>query len=258
MKLQFPIFSRGLASSKRIHSVVVLLALLVPCIPVIAAFSTGGYSTAIYPQVVCFMKDPDAAYYSFSLILAIINGIGVPLLIISFLTAIKVHLSCLQCVALSIFGFQHNLIRRRTSNLATSLPTTELKILILLCYFILLASVIQAATTVIARNTDNFYAAFVNYFACEASGTSPKCDAAKVALDALTVPGLWITAHVLLGAFPAAHLLFVVNFGEVKQKCLYCVKDKVCCIGKNNAQYGITGTNVPLHNKAVEQYCVSV
>ena len=100
---------------------------------------------------------------------------------------------------------------------------------------------IQAATTVIARNTDNVYAAFVNYFACEASGTSPKCDAAKVALDALTVPGLWITVYILLGAFPAIYLLYVVNFGEVKQKCLYCVKDKMGRIGKND--YGCTITS---------------
>ena len=107
MKLQFPSFSlsRGLASSKMIHFIVVLLAVLVPCIPVIAAFSTGGYSTAIYPQVACFMKDSDAAYYSFSLMLAIINGIGVPLLIISFLTAIKVYLTCLQHIAISCLLF---------------------------------------------------------------------------------------------------------------------------------------------------------
>ena len=93
VKLQFPLHSRGLEGSKMIHFIVVLLAVLVPCIPVIAAFSTGGYSTAIYPQTVCLMKDPDAAYYSFALTLAIINGISVPLLIISFMIVIKVHLT---------------------------------------------------------------------------------------------------------------------------------------------------------------------
>ena len=155
-----------------------------------------------------------------------------------------------------MIDLQHNWMRRRNLNAKTSLPTTEMKILVLLCYFILLGSAIQAATTIVARNSDQFYAAILNYFTCELSGTSPECDAEKVALDVLTVPILWITVHMLLGAFPAVHLLYVVNFGEVKQKCLYCVKDKVCCIGKNDAQDGITGrkelTNI---NNA---YCAEV
>ena len=116
-----------------------------------------------------------------------------------------------------------------------------MKLLALRCYFIFLAAVIQATSTIVTRNHDQFYAAFLNYLACESAGTSPKCNAAKEAMEELTVPGVWMTLQVLLGTFPAVYLVYVVNFGEVKQKCLYCV-DKVCCIGKNDAQDGI---NVP-------------
>ena len=84
MKLQFPIFSRGIEGSKMLHLTILLQAILVPCIPVIAAFSTGGLYTPIYPEVVCTMKNLDAKYYYFSFILIIINAIGIPLLIISF------------------------------------------------------------------------------------------------------------------------------------------------------------------------------
>ena len=101
VKVQFPLHSRGLEGSKMIHLIVVLLAVLVPCIPVIAAFSTGGYSTAMYPQSVCFITDPDAAYYSFALMLAIFNGFNMPLLIISFMIVVKVHLSLACNVLLS-------------------------------------------------------------------------------------------------------------------------------------------------------------
>eukprot|EP00731_Ephydatia_muelleri_P026169 Em0018g269a len=204
-----------------IHLIVVLLAGLVPCIPVIAAFSTGGYSTAMYPQSVCFIKNPDAAYYSFALMLAIFNGINMPLLIISFMIVVK-----------------HKLIRR-SSNVDKSLPTIEIKLLALRCYFIFLAALLQTATTIIARNHDKIYANFLNYFVCESAGTSPKCNAAKEALEALTLPGVWMTLQLLLGTFPAVYLVYVVNFREVKQKCLCFVKDKVCRIGMKDKQYDI-------------------
>ena len=94
-KLQFPLQSRGLEENKIIHLIVVFLAALVPCIPVIAAFSTGGYNTVIYPQILCLIKNPDAAYYSFAMLIGVIDAIGVPLLIIAFLIAVKVCL--LRC-----------------------------------------------------------------------------------------------------------------------------------------------------------------
>ena len=90
MKTQFPAYSRGLDKSKTLHLTVVLLAVLLPCIPVTAAFSTGGYLTTIYPQLVCLIKNPDAAYFSFAFMMSVITAIGVPLLIITFSTAIKV------------------------------------------------------------------------------------------------------------------------------------------------------------------------
>ena len=91
MKTQFPFYSRGIQrKSKAIHLTVVLLAVLLPCIPVIAAVSTGGYLTALYPQPVCFAKNPDAAYYSFAFVYSTIVASGGPLLIIMFMTTIKV------------------------------------------------------------------------------------------------------------------------------------------------------------------------
>ena len=92
MKIQFPFYSRGLDKSKTIHLTVVLLAVLLPCIPVTAAFSTGGYLTAIYPLLLCYIKNPDAAYFSFAFMLSVIAAIGVPLLIITFMTTVKVLL----------------------------------------------------------------------------------------------------------------------------------------------------------------------
>ena len=128
-----------------------------------------------------------------------------------------------------MIDFQHNCMKRRNSNVTQSLPTTEMKIFVLLCYFILMGSTIQAAITRIAQTSDLMYATFFNYFACELSGKSPECDSVKVPLDVLTVPGEWVTANIFMGLFPAFQLIYIVNFGDIKQKCLYWV----CRIRKN-------------------------
>ena len=91
VKTQFPFYSRGVESSRIVHLTVVLLAVLLPCTPVIAAVSTGGYLTALYPQVVCLPKNPDVAYYSIAVMINVIGATGGPLLIIAFMTTIKVH-----------------------------------------------------------------------------------------------------------------------------------------------------------------------
>ena len=131
-----------------------------------------------------------------------------------------------------MFDFQHKCMKRRNSNATESLPTTEMKILVLLCYFIILLSTIQAVFTRMALTTDQVNATFLNYFACELSGTSPKCNAAKTLIDELTVPGEWVAANIFMGMFPVFEMILIVNFGDVKQKCLYWV----CCIRKNEAK----------------------
>ena len=90
MSCQFPLHLRNLEKSRPVHLVVILLAVLLPCIPVTTGFATGGYSVPIYPVAVCFMKSPVAAYYSFAFVLIVIYAIGVPMLIIAFSTTIKV------------------------------------------------------------------------------------------------------------------------------------------------------------------------
>ena len=121
----------------------------------------------------------------------------------------------LNCV--HVFIFQLKFKRWKNSN-AETLPITELKLLFLLCYLAILRSTMTAATTVTAKNSDKLIAGFVNYFACEATGTNPKCDSIKEALDSLAAGKIWITTNVCLGVYPAVHLLYIVNFGAIQQK----------------------------------------
>ena len=94
---------------------------------------------------------------------------------------------------------------------------------------------ITAGTTIIAQNGEQLYIAILDYFACEATGTSSKCDAAKEAFQPLTTP----TVDILLGAFPGVHLLYVVDVGEVTKKCFYCIKDKISVSASNTTKENI-------------------
>ena len=102
---------------------------------------------------------------------------------------------------------------------------TEIKLLFLLCYFIVLGSTITTATTILAKNLDVLGTDVAEYFECAATGTRPECEAAKEAFQAPTASQLWTAIIVLLGLFPAVHLLYVVNFGVLKQKFLSLYHD---------------------------------
>ena len=117
--------------------------------------------------------------------------------------------------------FQHNIMKRRNANPATSMPTTEIKVLILLCYLILLFAMLTTIATLLAKNADNLNLSIVEYFTCEATGRSPKCDATKEAIQSLTYPETWITMVIFLGAFPGVQLLYVVTW-----KCLLFMSDE--------------------------------
>ena len=98
------------------------------------------------------------------------------------------------------------------------MPTTELKLLLLLCYLISFGPTITVAATITAKNTDKLISGFGNYFACEAAGTNPKCDSIKTALQTLGAYEIWTTVHALIGLFPVLNLLYAVNFGAIQEK----------------------------------------
>ena len=106
------------------------------------------------------------------------------------------------------------------------MPTTEIKVLILLCYFLFLLAMLITIATLLPINDDNQNLYIVEYLACEATGRSPKCDAAKEAFQPLTAHEVWTVLAILLGAYPGLQLLYVVNIDKVTRKCLLFVTDK--------------------------------
>lgn len=93
-KIRFPLHARSFETSHRvkyIHAAVIVSALLVPWIPVIATFATGGFTNTSFPPILCTGEDADASFYSLVVPLIVLLQVGVTLLIILFWTLHKVN-----------------------------------------------------------------------------------------------------------------------------------------------------------------------
>ena len=89
-QIKFPFHSKQLKKQRMIHILVVLLAVVLPTIPVIVSFTTGGFVISNYPPLVCISKSSDAAYYTLALPISIIIAMGASLLFLLLLAVIKV------------------------------------------------------------------------------------------------------------------------------------------------------------------------
>ena len=78
-KIKFPFHARQYEKKKIIHVLVVLLAVVLPTIPVIVSFSTGGFVIGSHPPSFCVSKSSDAAYYTLALPMSIMGATGVSL-----------------------------------------------------------------------------------------------------------------------------------------------------------------------------------
>ena len=77
--VQFPIHSKSFRmahGTKYIHLTCVVLALVLPLVPVLANKFKGGYTMGQFPPILCGGTDADATFYSLVLPIDIILGVG--------------------------------------------------------------------------------------------------------------------------------------------------------------------------------------
>ena len=85
--VQFPLHSQSFRmahGTKYIHLTCVVLALVLPLVPVLTNKFKGGYTMGRFPPILCFGRDADATFYSLVLPLDIILGVGSNLLLFIF------------------------------------------------------------------------------------------------------------------------------------------------------------------------------
>ena len=124
--------------------------------------------------------------------------------------------------------FQQHNVTKETSKTKIHFGTAERKLLVILCYYVLLGSEALVAFALNARDTPAYVNAFIMYLICESSGsgTSGKCESELKAYEYTNHVniGSGYLAYVLVGLLPAVGLLYVMQFGEVKRCCTLCIK----------------------------------
>ena len=75
---------------KYIHLVSVLVAIVVPVIPVAVIYGTGGFVNGRFPPLLCLPSNANAAFYSLVLPVSVLIASGVTLLLAVFWTLHKV------------------------------------------------------------------------------------------------------------------------------------------------------------------------
>ena len=96
--------------------------------------------------------------------------------------------------------------------------TAERKLLIILCYYVLLAIVALTGVSIPLRNAEPLANALIEYWQCEAAGIDPDNPCSRASIEQQSNPALITISYVLLWLFPAVNLIFAVNIKEIRQK----------------------------------------
>ena len=112
--------------------------------------------------------------------------------------------------------------RSRKTNHPLGLGMAERKILIVLCYYVVVASFSLTQYTVVVRNLDAFDAQLEKYFICELSGHDPSNPCDRNEFRQLSNPGITAVTFVLLGLFPLFNLIYALNYEELLKRCRAC------------------------------------
>ncbi|KAL5515466.1 hypothetical protein EMCRGX_G000636 [Ephydatia muelleri] len=193
--------------TKSIHLAVILLGLVIPFIPIIVGFATGGFIVDHFPPVICVTTSGDAAYYTLALPVSFIIAIGTSLLILVLVTIVK-----------------HTRAVKRRSAKEGFVGTAEMKIFIVFCYYVLIGSAALAAFTLNATTSASFVKKINQYFACKANGDSDMCDDERSAYERFTYPEIGTASFILLGFLPAVNLVYVLSCDNLKRICIFCNK----------------------------------
>lgn len=119
---------------------------------------------------------------------------------------------------------QHGLFKanKPSSRSSFRIGTAERKVLIVFCYYMVLAVVALTTFTISTRNDEVAIRIIAKHFICEQSGFDPEgsCDRSRVEEQGNPV---WTTmSYILLGIFPIVNLIYAVNIQELKEHCLMC------------------------------------
>ena len=104
------------------------------------------------------------------------------------------------------------------------LKCSERKLLIIICYYILVTVITLTGFTDLSRKSDLFEQRLNEYFLCELFGHDPNnpCDRTNLE-ETFSIP-LSIISYALHGVLPLVNLIFIIDAKEIKMKYWKAIK----------------------------------
>ena len=96
-----------------------------------------------------------------------------------------------------------------------TMQTAERKIFVILCYYVVLASVALAEFSITTSTGELFVQNVIKYFACEAGGIKQICDSQRKEFESFIHSGVDMVTYILLGALQSVYLTYIVNFNKL-------------------------------------------
>ena len=106
---------------------------------------------------------------------------------------------------------KNGLLKREGGCFAIKLSVPEIKILILLGYFIVFGIVSLVNLTITLNEADPFLDDLLNYFACQLGGYNPECEEFRRQFEKHLKPGLNGASYLLLGLNTWVHILIATK-----------------------------------------------
>ena len=95
----------------------------------------------------------------------------------------------------------------------------EIKITIVLCYYIIIGSVALGTFALNATTSDDFIKMLFQYFTCKSNGSNNLCASERNAYEAFTNAEIGTASFILLGFLPAVNLVYVIGCDSLQHIC---------------------------------------
>jgi len=112
--------------------------------------------------------------------------------------------------------------KRRKGFCSISFSVPQVKMLLLLAYFIVVGIMALVTLSVVVSNAESFVNDMYRYAKCNLLGYDPKCEDIRRDFEKHTSPGLICFTYLVLGCLSWVHLLFVIKVEHIK-KAVICI-----------------------------------
>lgn len=108
----------------------------------------------------------------------------------------------------------------KTSHLNFSIA--ECKLLVILCYAVVLGVLGITHFGVLTATQEEYIAALEAYFSCELTGIPNNCS--RSSFQQYTHPSLLFSTYIIIGLIPAVNLTYVINWTSAKKMVFHYLK----------------------------------